>query len=209
LIEGIIDAYHGDIVDLASFKAGGGLGVLLKASQGSHFVDNWFIRRLMQAHSLGLLIGAYTFLDATSPVAQVDNFLRLVFGVPGLKLAIDVEPNSVNGGTVTVEQAAEVASRIQAVTYEWPMVYIGRYGPDGKGTGLPNKILSNCDLWISHYTPHAAPTLPPVTADVGWTRYRLWQYTDKGSVQGAPKIDRNRFNGTEDELRTWWAGSIS
>jgi lysozyme len=204
MIEGIIDCYHGDAnIDLPAFKAGGGLGVFLKASQGSHFVDNLFVRRLMQAQSLGLLVGAYHFCDATAPIAQVDNFLRLVFGIHGIKLAIDIEDNSVPGGTVTVEQAAEIASRIQAATFEWPVAYIGRYGPDGNGTGLPNKVLSGCDLWLPHYTTKPSPGVLPK----GWNDWELWQWTDIGSVQGASGVDRNRFNGTEAQLRTWWAAN--
>jgi lysozyme len=117
-------------------------------------------------------------------------------------LALDAEPNGI-GGTVTVSQTAEAAARLHMATGRAPLVYISRYGPDERGTGFPNGVLSRCPLWLPEYGP--MPVCPP-----GWSKWTLWQHTDglKGSavvpVSGIGRCDRSWFAGTVAELTAWW-----
>src|SRR6266446_7950129 len=157
MLEGIIDiSHHQTSVDLASFKAGGGLAVILKATQGSGFIDNYFTRRVIEAHMQGLLVGAYHFCDATSPMRQADLFVRVAGMMSYVRLFLDIEENGTPGGTVTVNQAAEIASRIETATGCLPGTYTGRWQPDGTGQQWGqngNSVLRRGALWISRYNP--------------------------------------------------------
>lgn len=196
MIDVVIDLSHWQTsVNFATIKSAGIIGVILKATQGSTWVDPTFVSRMMAAHSAGLLIGAYHFADASDPMTQATHFLSIASAVG--RLAIDIEPNGM-GNTVSIAQAAEIVARVQSATSRLPAVYISRYGPSGNGAGLPNSVLSRCPLWLAEYGTNPIP--PP-----GWTNWMLWQYTQTGKVEGiGSPCDRSRFAGTLDDLTTWW-----
>lgn len=202
----VIDLSHWQApVDFAQAKAAGIVAVILKATQGSNWVDVTFASRFAAATGAGLLVGAYHFLDNSEPALQVGNFLLAAGGCR--VLALDAEPNQI-GGTVTVAQTAEAAARLQMATGRTPLIYISRYGPDERGTGFPNSVLSRCPLWLAAY--NSWPVCPP-----GWANWLFWQYTDgtAGSdaapVAGIGRCDRSRFAGTIADLAAWWNGSAN
>jgi lysozyme len=197
----VIDLSHWQApIDFARAKAAGIAAVILKATQGSQWHDTTFAPRVAAATAAGLLVGAYHFLDDTPPKLQIDHFLMAAEGCP--VLALDAERNAI-GGTVTVTQTAEAAARLHMATGRAPLLYIGRYGPDGHGTGFPNDVLSRCPLWLPAYG--SRPVCPS-----GWSKWTLWQHTDglQGSdtvpVPGIGRCDRSRFAGTVVELAAWW-----
>ena len=194
----IIDLSHWQApVDFGAVRTGGIVAVILKATQGSGWIDNTFVARSMAALNAGLLVGAYHFADATNPSDQANLFLSVAGMLP--VLAIDIEPNGL-GDTVSVTQAAEIAARVAMAKGRAPLVYIGRYGPSGIGVGLPNSVLSNCPLWLPEYGD--TPVSP-----LDWNAPLLWQYTDSGAVAGiGSPCDRSRFAGTPTELKAWWIG---
>jgi lysozyme len=197
----VVDLSHWQAsVDFARAKSAGIAAVILKATQGSHWIDVAFAQRFEAATASGLLVGAYHFLDDSPPKLQVENFLSVAEGCS--VLALDAEPNAI-GGTVTVAQTAEAAGRLNMATGSLPLIYINRYGPDRRGTGLPNNVLSRCPLWLPAYS--SRPVCPP-----GWSKWVLWQHTDGniGSdavpVAGIGRCDRSRFAGPIADLVTWW-----
>jgi lysozyme len=203
----VVDLSHWEApVDFAQAKDGGITSIFLKATQGSSYVDPVFVQRAMLAAAAGLNVGAYHFMDASDPLAQVRHFLS-VAGHLAI-LAFDVERNGVSGGTVSMEQAAEAVSFFQSIRGYCPGIYIGRGGVDGRSTGLPNDVLSRCWLWLPEYG--VSPICPP-----GWSNWKLWQHTD-GSVgsdvvpvPGIGRCDRNRFAGTVAQLAAWWKSPAS
>jgi lysozyme len=197
----VVDLSHWQApVDFAQAKSAGIVAVILKATQGSNWIDVTFKVRYAAASAAGLLVGAYHFLDNSAPEVQCENFLTVAEGCP--VLALDAEPNEI-GDTVTVAQTAEVAARLHMATGKAPLVYIGRYGPDDRGTGFPNNVLSRCPLWLPAY--NSRPVCPP-----GWSKWTFWQHTDGNvgtdvaSVAGIGRCDRSRFAGTVAELIKWW-----
>jgi lysozyme len=199
----VIDLSHWQApVDFEQAKAAGVAAVILKATQGAYWVDQTFAERYAAATAAGLLIGAYHFLDDSPPSQQVENFLSMAEDCP--VLALDAEPNAI-GGTVTLAQTAEAAARLKMATGRAPLVYISRYGIDGRGTGFPNSVLARCPLWLPAY--NSRPVCPP-----GWSKWALWQHTDGTTghsvmpVPGVGRCDRSRFAGTPEELAAWWNG---
>ena len=196
--DAIIDLSHWQApVDFAATAASGVSAVILKATQGVNWIDNTFVARASAAAAAGLLVGAYHFADATNPAEQANFFLSVAGSLP--VLAIDIEPNGL-GDTVSVPQAAEIAARVAMAQGRPPLIYIGRYGPSGFGTGLPNSVLANCPLWLPEYGDNP---IPPS----GWSAPLLWQYEENGVVPGVGSpCDRSRFAGTPEELKAWWIG---
>ena len=175
--------------------------IIHKATQGGGMVDVTYAPRHAAAKSAGLLWGAYHFCDGSDTVAQADHFLSVVGDPTGVLLALDVERNA---SQATLGDAVFIASRIAHRIGRWPVIYTGRYGPLGNGSGLPNAILGRCPLWLPEYGNN------PVCPD-GWTEWAMWQHTDGHmgvDIADAPGIgpcDRSYFAGTADELKQWHA----
>jgi lysozyme len=173
------------------------VAVIMKATQGTDFVDPTFLERVAEAKASGLLIGAYHFLDGSSPAAQVAHFLTIAVSEGSVNwLALDWEPYPESQASVL--QAATAAASIQAATGKWPILYTIH-----SMLSVPRQTLSNCPLWLAEYG--SRPICPP-----GFSKWKLWQHTDGqvGSavvpVPGIGPCDRSKFAGTVDQLRAWW-----
>jgi len=195
----VIDLYHGDkvSVDFSAIKSAGVAAVVLKATQSTGFADPTFAPRLALARDAGLLVGAYHFLDATSPIEQIAHFLSVVGTTNGVLLVVDFEAYA--RSQPTAAQAAAAVMAVKSVTSRFPVLYTGRYI-----LSAPNPVLSQCPLWLAEYG--SRPVCPP-----GWSQWKLWQHTD-GRVGSAPvpvrgigPCDRSRFAGTINQLKAWWA----
>ena len=171
------------------------LAVILKATQGTGFVDPTFLSRVAEAKAAGLLVGAYHFLDGSTPTEQIAHFLTVAKSEAGLSwFAIDWEPYPASQASVM--QAATAVASVQAATGRWPVLYMGRYM-----IPAPNTTLSKCALFLPEYGTR--PICPP-----GWSAWRLWQYTDSGNVPGIGACDRSKFAGTVEELKAWWQNPV-
>src|ERR1700751_5579262 len=74
----VIDLSHWQApVDFAQAKSAGIVAVILKATQGSNWIDVTFKGRYAAASAAGLLVGAYHFLDNSAPEYQLENFLSV------------------------------------------------------------------------------------------------------------------------------------
>jgi lysozyme len=196
----VIDISHYENVsqDFISTANAGIVAVILKATQGTAFIDPTFFGRVAEAQAAGLLVGAYHFLDSSNPAEQAAHFLTVAVSEAGVDwLALDWEPYPQSQASVM--QAATAAASVQAATGRWPALYTIR-----GMLSAPNRTLSNCPLWLAEYGTR--PICPP-----GFTKWQLWQHTDGqvGSavvpVPGIGPCDRSKFAGTVDQLKAWWS----
>lgn len=213
---GIVDFYSGDgAYNLAAFKAGGGLAVIHKATEGLTYHDAGFAASMDQAAAYGLLRGAYHFGNESSAgEAQADVFLAAVGNRPDVLLALDLERNpNASAGTMSTANAARFVRRVKDRTGRWPLLYAGL-------SDLSNRVatadaaslatLGQCALWLAKYgeVPLAAPR--------PWGVWSLWQYSnaadgpaDTGTfprtTPGFGRVDRNAFRGTPADLAAWWS----
>jgi lysozyme len=191
--DAVLDLSHWqEVVDFTAVAQSGTAAVILKATQGTGWVDPTFADRAAAAAAAGLMVGAYHFLDASDPLAQADHFLSVAGFLP--VLALDLEPAPPT--RLAVSAAGAAASRIAGQKGQWPVVYTGRFE-----VPAADAILSQCPLWLAEYG--SRPVCPP-----GWAAWRLWQYTSSGTVPGvAGPCDRSRFAGSLDDLAAWWGGA--
>jgi GH25 family lysozyme M1 (1,4-beta-N-acetylmuramidase) len=201
-LEGVDVSHHEGQLGWQQAKAAGISFAMIKATQGTTFVDPRAAANLAGCRAAGIVPGMYHFYrhDA-DPAAQAAFFLQHIGSVqPGdLPPAVDVEEPSDGAGPVNYSQAEVVqrlrvfANAVRAVTGRAPMIYTY---PDAWRTltGNSTAFASTSPLWIASYGG-ATPVLPG-----GWQDYLLWQYTDRGTVNGIGTVDCDRFNGAVMDL---------
>lgn len=185
-------------VDFTVLAARGLGGLIHKATQGRSYVDPRYVARFALARTAGVLYGAYHFGTGDDPTAQAEHFLRTTANRTDGLLALDVELNP-GGSDMTQAQAEIFVQIVQERTGRWPLLYgasnyLGKFKLDGS-------VLANCPLWWAQYTSRARPSRIPSV----WPSYTLWQYTCEGTFPGiSGPCDMNRFQGTQQELSTFW-----
>lgn len=73
--------------------------MIIKASQGTRFQDSRFVENMENAKAVGMLRGAYHYLDTSDPRTQAKYFIRTVFDFANeedVLLALDVEDPSLD-----------------------------------------------------------------------------------------------------------------
>ena len=199
----VIDISHNNAtVDLAAAQQAGILGVIHKATQGTTFTDSMYADRLQQAQQAGLLWGAYHFGNGDDGVSQAQFFIDTVQPSTETILVLDFESNRA-GSTMSVQEARDFVTHVQAQTGIWPGLYGGSYLKEQLDSQA-DPILQNCWLWLAQYGPTAV--LPP-----GWDHWTLWQYTDghiipdPNPIQAVTPCDRDYFFDSELVLEAKWA----
>jgi lysozyme len=109
---------------------------------------------------------------------------------------------------MSLQEAKDFVTHIQAVTGIWPGLYGGSYLKEQLGS-TPDPILQNCWFWLAQYGPTAV--LP-----AGWDHWTLWQYLDGSIVKdpnpipGITPCDRDYYCDTPATLQAKWAaGSLA
>jgi lysozyme len=201
----VIDISHhnGKSLDFALARQDGIRGVIHKASQGAGMRDPMYLANQEKARDAGLLWGAYHFGTGSDSFLQAQNFVEAIGDPSGVLMALDLEPNPA-GPSMTLAQARTFVMQVYELTGRWPGLYSGHAIKRMLGH-RKDPVLANCWLWLAQYGPKAV--VPP-----NWPTWTLWQYTD-GTIGGEPKTvrgiglcDRNRFNGSEANLRKLWHG---
>ncbi len=197
-------------VDFAKVKQGGYDGVVLKATEGSHYVDPTFDGNASHARAAGLVVGAYMFLTTGSPVQdQCALFTatargRADFAVVDFESPPPEKWSPPNDGAVLIDRALLAASTLSQVfarvwVYSYP--YFVQSLP--KVPALLKLVLY--PLWIASYhdEQHEPSDGDQPTVPAPWTSWVGWQWSgDKGTAApGVPcVVDHNVYNGTREEF---------
>lgn len=206
LTGGIIDISHYQrSVDWREFKQGGGLGAIIKATQGLGR-DPWYNLHSTGAKAVGVMHGAYHFgTGAVDGYQQADFFLSVVKPTDKTLVMLDFEDNP-KGTDMACVTAVQFVQRIESATGRKPLFYSNWPWCDPRGAGS-FEALTNCPLNVAGYVKPQTLRLPH-----GWDRFTFWQYTNGVNgiaPHGTPGVgycDRNFFNGTPAELKTFWEG---
>jgi lysozyme len=213
----IVDVSHWQepaSLDWAGAPRNGLVGAIVKYTQGESGLDPAASDHADAAYEAGVaLLGGYHFGDGGDPVKQAAHFLDAMAadwpdGFDTRLVMLDAETNKPQ---MSVRQAELFVAAVHDRLGRWPWLYMGRYGPDGTGKGLPSAILSHCPLLVPAYGDHAGnlgAVLPPGwrlprdgadrgEADAGVVRG--WQFTD-GRTNGGPfpglgRVDQSRLVG--------------
>jgi lysozyme len=202
-INAVIDISHhnGANLDFKKAKADGILGVIHKATQGQSGSDPMYKTNRTKARAAGLLWGAYHFGTGSDGVKQAVHFLDVVGDPKDTLLVLDFEPNPA-GPSMTLEEARAFNTHVSQQAGGWPGLYAGHYLKELLKTNS-DPVLAKSWLWMAQYGPTVV--IPP-----NWPTWTMWQYTDGGygsephTVDGIGRCDRDKFNGSEAQLRKLW-----
>ena len=192
--EGINVSYYQGTIDWNAVAADGVVFAIARVNHGD-FMDPEFGTNWQSIKDAGMLRGAYQYFDpGGNPEEQAQIFIDEVgvLGPGDLPGVIDVESTD---GLSPREIAANVATWVEMVTEATgrvPMIYTGSYFWNDN---VQTDEFADNPLWVAHYT-NSCPNVPDA-----WSAWTMWQYTATGSVAGiAGNVDRNRFNGSEEQL---------
>lgn len=196
-IKGVDVSHFDGTIDWAAAKRDGVTFAIIKATEGTTFVDNRFAANWANTRANGIVHGAYHFFRPKSdPIAQADFFVKTA-GSPKsgeLPPVIDLE---VTDGLTAAQVAAGARTflqRVQQNTGRVPMIYTSVRvfnsllgGPSG---------FNPYPLWVANWDVRC-PNIP----NPPWTRWTFWQSSATGTVAGfSDPVDVDRFNGTSADL---------
>jgi GH25 family lysozyme M1 (1,4-beta-N-acetylmuramidase) len=205
-VPGIDVSSHQGMIDWSQVAASGQKFVFIRSSMGRGGVDSRFSTNFRQARDNGLLVGVYHLIRPEWRGAeQMDHFLAtLSERKPDLPLVLDVELDGSDVGKPQPPEAItacvrEAISALMERGQRKPIIYTGAWFWNEKI--IPSPEWGQYDLWVAHYGA-TAPKMP-----IGWTDWKFWQYSDRGSVPGVRgHCDLNWFDGTLSDLLQYASG---
>lgn len=202
-VQGIDVSSHQGAIDWPRVKAAGVSFAIARISDGS-YQDTRFATNWADIAGVGLVRGAYQYFEpGQDPLAQADTVVQKVgrLGPRDLPVTLDVEAT---GGQTPATIAARIRQWVDVVeagTGKTPMIYTssGFWNPNVATTAF-----STLPLWAAHWQV-SCPSLAS-----GWTDWKVWQYSDSGSVDGVTgAVDLDEFNGSLAELEAFAAAGTS
>ena len=165
---------------------------IIKATEGTGYVDPLCDKFYQQAKAKGLLRGVYHFARpdlGNSGAAEAEYFVKNIKGYIGdaiLVLDYEVAPYS-------DDWAYAFAKRVHDLTGVWPMLYASASKINGVNWA---KTAKNCGLWIAGYPSKYNVKNPPLPSvndmpyGIGaWAFWAIWQYSSSAGT-----LDRNIAN---------------
>lgn len=190
-------SHHNPTPDWQALKAGGTLGVILKATEGASYVDPTFASRWDAAKANGLLRSAYHFLRPGNMLEQMQRFIKVVQPSLTERLVIDYEDPDVSFANLQLAAKFLLDAGYQVAIY-------GSNVLTDACKGKTSAILSNTSLWQARYSSNE-PEVPSI-----WPTWALWQFTDKAKVSGIKAlVDGNHWNGHPANLPAWFDSSLA
>lgn len=204
MLYGIDVSHHQGRVDWDAVAASGQDFAIVKATEGTTFVDSQFERNWKEIARVGLVRGAYHFLrDTGDPAVQARHFVSVVGSFSRAVVVLDVETGGTGGSSkpginhvrAFVREFRRLIPGHPLVIYTGAWYWIDTIGnPFGADIG---------PLWHSEYDTGSAEITDGPERDSygGWPGCLIWQFTSSGSVPGVTgNCDRNIFYGDRHRL---------
>lgn len=185
---GIDVSHHNGTIDWAKVaKDPNIVFVYIKATTGATHVDDCYKKNIKEARNNGLKVGSYHFFTSYSSAhAQFENFKKQAKkSEQDLIPMVDVEAELGKWTHKQVRDSLLVFMRLCKAYYgAYPMVY----GSQRSYNTYCAPDFNNFHLMIANYNG-VAPVI------IGEGHYSLWQYTEKGKVNGINHlVDKSRFH---------------
>lgn len=187
----------------AGYKAAGEDFIILKATEGTDYLDPTFKARWAAAGSAHLARAAYHFArpGAAGAAAQADRFIAAVRAAgwhAGDGWALDMESTAGVTGGALVQWADAWCNRVRAALGGRGLFY--SYIPFIKGElGNPGRVPGGCLAWVARYA--SGPYIAPHSRPAGWPDPPdIWQCGDgvNGCVRDVATIGRCDYNRATD-----------
>lgn len=188
-----------DGIDIASYQSGIDLAnvpldfAIVKATQGTGYVNPDYSRAIAQVLGAGRLGGAYHYVSGGNAVGEADHFVDVVGGNVGkIILAIDWEQgdNSAWGDTAYLDA---VVSRVIERTGVKPLIYCSQ-----SVVASIQSVASarDCGLWVAQYADSNPTGYQERPWNEGAYACAIRQYSSSGRLDGwAGYLDLDKFYG--------------
>jgi len=206
-VPGIDVSYWDSGIDWPKVRATGQRFVIAKATEGITYKDPTFDDNWFGAKSAGLLRGAYHFfrsnVDAKKQADYFINYVKTVKDNGELPPVLDLETNDGVSKEKIVPAVKIWLDRVESAFGKKPIIYSGQYFLQDYlvvAGGGPPTWAKDYPLWLAQYPNQYVEGMKPFLPR-GWFNWIIWQYSDKGRVNGInASADMNLFNGTLEEL---------
>lgn len=186
-------------IDISSYQAGLDLArvpcdfVIVKATQGTNYVNPNCAGHVGQAQALGKLFGVYHYISGVGAVAEANHFIDNCKDWIGKGVfALDWESGS-NGAWGDEAYLEQVVRQVKARTGIPPIIYVqsSRYQ---QVKAVADR--QGCGLWIAQYASMAASGYQPTPWNEGAYTCMMRQYSSAGRLTGWDgSLDLNKFYG--------------
>ena len=215
-VPGIDVSYWDSGIDWPKVRATGQRFMFTKATEGDFYADPTFAANWSGAKSAGLLRGAYHFFRANvDPKQQAKKFIDYVKKVKDdgeLPPVLDLESNDGQTKDKVISRAKTWLDEVEKAFGKKPIIYSGQYFLQdylSEAGGGPPKWAKDYPLWLAQYPNSYVDGQQPYLPR-GWFKWTIWQYSEKGSVNGInASVDLNVFNGTLEELYKFAGAQIA
>lgn len=197
-----------NFIDTSNWQGGyspaltGADAVIVKATEGTNFVDPFCDAIIQQAIAAGMPWGFYHFAGDGDAVAEAVHFINNCSGYFGSGIPVlDWEGN---------QDAAWVNKFVDIVheqTDVWPWIYANPWRFNQVG------VNPNCARWVASYPDVASPTWSQAQ---GWDcpaadgNVVAWQFCSDGAVNGiAGNVDLGLFYGDKEQWMAYARGSAN
>lgn len=170
--------------------------VIVKATEGTNFVNGYWKNQIQGAVNSGKKIGLYHFANGTNATAEADFFVNTVKDYIGKAvLVLDYEGNAVKRGETYVKVFCD---RVYQRTGVKPLVYTGSYII--RAQGFSSVKNAGYALWLAGYPSNAVTGYTPnkyMPYNLGvYDKAVMWQYTSNGHISGySGRLDLNVYYG--------------
>lgn len=183
-----------NVIDIASYQSGLDLtkvkvdGVIIKATQGTTYVNPCCNKHYAQAKQAGILRGLYHYASGVGAAAEADAFIRNIQGYIGdALLALDWEgAQNAAFGKNDVQYCKTFLDRVYAITGVRPLIYMSKSVCRAHDW---SSVAKDYGLWVAQYAS-MDPTgfqANPWTDNKGygaWKYPAIYQYSSRGRLDG-------------------------
>ncbi|KAF2972024.1 hypothetical protein GQX73_g1557 [Xylaria multiplex] len=189
-VQGFDISHYQSSVNFAAAYNAGARFVIIKATEGTTYLDPSFSSHYTGATNAGFIRGGYHFahLDTSSGATQANYFLAHGGGWSGdgitLPGMLDLEGSCVLSASATVAWIKDFSNTYHSKTGVYPLLYTN---PSwwSSCTGNSNAFVNTNPLVLARYSSSAG------TPPGGWPYYTFWQYNDAYAYGGDSEV----FNG--------------
>ena len=208
ILQGIdVSSWQGPSIDWPAVAGSGISFTYIRAGDGT-YADPDFLTNWRRAQAAGITPGAYLFYEPSQdPIAQANLLIQQLQSVAmrggDLVPVIDVETTGNEPASTIVARLQITVQMLRSSTGALPTIYTAPSWWDGN---VGSSAFTADPLWVANWFV-SNPSVP--AQDWGGNGWRVWQYSDNGSVPGVPgRVDLDQSGANPLPLYGLEAGNL-